>query len=431
MTYRGPGGGLQPARRGQPRAAGPQPCRWPATARRRMRQVAVVRGPAAPRARRRAVARAAGRGDASALGSPTRLPLSGRAAADRASSRRDAPRSPRVPSTPASSACARAVAEAARCRDDALHGRALAALGGALVHAVRGRDEEGVGRRCSRPSQLALADGRPRDRGARPTASSASSRSRPAGGPTADAWLAKAAGRWPRPTSELAADPRRPRHERVRPRRLPRRLRAPRRVGRAGRALRRPPTGGVVAVDRSPERTCCAASTRQAAEAVERLARARPAAALDGVPAVAAGASGRARPARRRRRRRRRRARAAPGRWPASSATRAGRAWPRAASGWCTARAATTRRRRHLAHRGGSAVQPGARPLPVGARVRARRRRDERARAATTSRRPAATWQRLPTLAARCDMREFVVRAYVHQQQHRRSVRPRRRGSPQ
>ena len=38
----------------------------------------------------------------------------------------------------------RAVAEAMRCGDDALHGRALAALGSALVHAVRGRDEEGA-----------------------------------------------------------------------------------------------------------------------------------------------------------------------------------------------------------------------------------------------------------------------------------------------
>ncbi len=38
----------------------------------------------------------------------------------------------------------RAVAEAARCRDTALQGRALAALGGALVHAARGRDEEGA-----------------------------------------------------------------------------------------------------------------------------------------------------------------------------------------------------------------------------------------------------------------------------------------------
>ena len=38
----------------------------------------------------------------------------------------------------------RAVVEAAACRDSALQGRALAALGGALVHAVRGRDEEGV-----------------------------------------------------------------------------------------------------------------------------------------------------------------------------------------------------------------------------------------------------------------------------------------------
>jgi DNA-binding SARP family transcriptional activator len=38
----------------------------------------------------------------------------------------------------------RAVADSARCRDPALRGRALAALGGALVHAVRGRDEEGA-----------------------------------------------------------------------------------------------------------------------------------------------------------------------------------------------------------------------------------------------------------------------------------------------
>lgn len=36
----------------------------------------------------------------------------------------------------------RAVAEAARCPDVALQGRALTALGGALVHTVRGRDEE-------------------------------------------------------------------------------------------------------------------------------------------------------------------------------------------------------------------------------------------------------------------------------------------------
>jgi DNA-binding SARP family transcriptional activator len=37
----------------------------------------------------------------------------------------------------------RAVVEAARCQDRALQGRALVALGGALVHAARGRDEEG------------------------------------------------------------------------------------------------------------------------------------------------------------------------------------------------------------------------------------------------------------------------------------------------
>jgi DNA-binding SARP family transcriptional activator len=38
----------------------------------------------------------------------------------------------------------RAVSEAEHCHDAALRGRALAALGGALVHAIRGRDEEGA-----------------------------------------------------------------------------------------------------------------------------------------------------------------------------------------------------------------------------------------------------------------------------------------------
>ncbi len=38
----------------------------------------------------------------------------------------------------------RAVVEAERCRDATLQARALAALGGALVHAARGRDEEGA-----------------------------------------------------------------------------------------------------------------------------------------------------------------------------------------------------------------------------------------------------------------------------------------------
>ncbi|WP_433004582.1 BTAD domain-containing putative transcriptional regulator [Kribbella sp. CA-294648] len=38
----------------------------------------------------------------------------------------------------------RAVSEAEHCKDPVLRGRALAALGGALVHAVRGRDEEGA-----------------------------------------------------------------------------------------------------------------------------------------------------------------------------------------------------------------------------------------------------------------------------------------------
>ncbi|MBC6457836.1 tetratricopeptide repeat protein [Actinomadura sp. HBU206391] len=75
-------------------------------------------------------------------GSPMTLPLSGRAAA---SSQLDAGRAAiAAGAVDAGLQCLRrAVAEAAACRDTALHGRALAALGGALVHALRGRDEEG------------------------------------------------------------------------------------------------------------------------------------------------------------------------------------------------------------------------------------------------------------------------------------------------
>ena len=71
------------------------------------------------------------------------LPLSGRAAA---ASQLDAGRAAIVAgAVDAGIQCLRrAVAEAARCQDTALRGRALAALGGALVHATRGRDEEGA-----------------------------------------------------------------------------------------------------------------------------------------------------------------------------------------------------------------------------------------------------------------------------------------------
>lgn len=70
-------------------------------------------------------------------------PLSGRAAA---SSQLDAGRAAiAAGAVDAGLQCLRrAVAEAARCKDAALRGRALAALGGALVHAARGRDEEGA-----------------------------------------------------------------------------------------------------------------------------------------------------------------------------------------------------------------------------------------------------------------------------------------------
>jgi DNA-binding SARP family transcriptional activator len=74
--------------------------------------------------------------------SPSTLPLSGRAAAV---SQLEAGRAAIVAgAVDAGLQCLRrAVAEAARHGDAALRARALAALGGALVHALRGRDEEG------------------------------------------------------------------------------------------------------------------------------------------------------------------------------------------------------------------------------------------------------------------------------------------------
>lgn len=76
-------------------------------------------------------------------GSPTVLPLSGRAAA---ASQLEAGRAAiAAGAVDAGLQCLRqAVAEAARCGDAALRARALAALGSALVHALRGRDGEGA-----------------------------------------------------------------------------------------------------------------------------------------------------------------------------------------------------------------------------------------------------------------------------------------------
>lgn len=75
--------------------------------------------------------------------SPRTPPLSGRAAA---LSQLDAGRAAIVAgAVDAGIQCLRrAVAEAARCRDQQLQARTLTALGAALVHAVRGRDEEGA-----------------------------------------------------------------------------------------------------------------------------------------------------------------------------------------------------------------------------------------------------------------------------------------------
>jgi DNA-binding SARP family transcriptional activator len=83
--------------------------------------------------------------EAASTGSDTAMvpPLSGRAAAV---SQLEAGRAAIVAgAVEAGLQCLRtAVAEATRCRDTALRARTLAALGGALVHAARGRDEEGA-----------------------------------------------------------------------------------------------------------------------------------------------------------------------------------------------------------------------------------------------------------------------------------------------
>ncbi|HET6292600.1 MAG TPA: BTAD domain-containing putative transcriptional regulator [Kribbella sp.] len=76
-------------------------------------------------------------------GSPSGLPMGGRAAA---LSQLEAGRAAIMAgAVDAGLQCLRrAVSEAEHCHDVTLQGRALAALGGALVHAIRGRDEEGA-----------------------------------------------------------------------------------------------------------------------------------------------------------------------------------------------------------------------------------------------------------------------------------------------
>ena len=132
---------LEPLRRERARAAGPLPR-------------AAGDGPP-PRAHARRV-----RGAASAASSaarptrgcaapPTRTAPTGRRRSATArprsgSSRPGAPRSTPARSSRASRACATPCAEARAVGDPALLARALAALGVALVHSVRGRDEEGA-----------------------------------------------------------------------------------------------------------------------------------------------------------------------------------------------------------------------------------------------------------------------------------------------
>jgi DNA-binding SARP family transcriptional activator len=80
---------------------------------------------------------------ATPVGSPTGPPVSGRAAVV---SQLDAGRAAIAAGAVQAGldSLRRAVADAAACDDPGLQGRAVGALGGALVHAVRGRDEEGA-----------------------------------------------------------------------------------------------------------------------------------------------------------------------------------------------------------------------------------------------------------------------------------------------
>src|SRR6266511_963640 len=140
---RGAGGGPQFAGGRQPRAAGP--VRSLAAAGDRaatLRQIAVCEDTLR---RKLSIEPSAALRDAAATpaGSPVRLPVSCQAAV---ASQLEASRAAIAASAvQAGIDCLRqACADAAACADPALQGQALAALGGALVHAVRGRDEEGA-----------------------------------------------------------------------------------------------------------------------------------------------------------------------------------------------------------------------------------------------------------------------------------------------
>jgi DNA-binding SARP family transcriptional activator len=126
---------------------------------------------------------------ATPAGSPTGPPVSGRAAV---ASQLDAGRAAIAAGAVQAGldSLRRAVADAAACGDPALQGQALAALGGALVHAVRGRDEEGAVA-LHKAIQLAARAG---DRATAVTAHRELGFVEVQAGrrPTADAWLAKA-----------------------------------------------------------------------------------------------------------------------------------------------------------------------------------------------------------------------------------------------
>ena len=126
---------------------------------------------------------------ATPAGSPTGPPVSGRAAV---ASQLDAGRAAIAAGAVQAGldSLRRAVADAAACGDPALQGQALVALGGAMVHAVRGRDEEGA---IALHEALQLA-ARAGDRATAVTAHRELGFVEVQAGrrPTADAWLAKA-----------------------------------------------------------------------------------------------------------------------------------------------------------------------------------------------------------------------------------------------
>ena len=403
-------GRAQPARRVPPRAAGAQRSRSAATAPPRWHQAErcdeMLRRelgvPPSPAVRRAAYA---------ADPPPGPPPSGGRAAARGAARGRQGGRGGRARSSPPSSACGGRAPRPRRAATRSCGRGRSSRSGTTLIHAVRGRDEEGA---AVLHQAIAVAE-RAGDRASeRRRAPRAGLRQR-AGGPCASAaerWLA-AAEAMAEGDAELAAVHGVQGMDLSDTRRLRPGARAPGRVGGPRRGRRRPAPGGVVAIADRAASTCCAATTPRRSTALDRciaLVEAERWVAFRPWPETLRAELA---AARRRRRRRRRAARARlqrglPGRRPVL-----GGRCRRAAIGLLEAgRGRRDEARRWLAE-AFDPLHARARPLRLGARLRARRARGVAVRGGRRGGARAGATS-CSTLAARTGMRELVVRAQVH-----------------